>query len=170
MRIFKRHTSIWEDALLGALAGGVATTIMGPAMARLQSMERPKAKEIEKKVGPSEHPPAQVAGKVAAFAGIPLSKAQREKGGTLVHYGYGMFWGAVFGVLHPRVKIPGILHGLVFGTALALLSEAVILPAFKLAPPPQRYPVDTHLAGWAAHLLYGASAERSFSLMKRALA
>ena len=168
-RMFGKRRSIIKDALMGAMAGGVATAVMGPAMRRLQKLERPSAKALEKSVGPAEPAVEKVARKVAEPLGIGLDSEERKNAGEAVHWTYGIFWGAVFGVLHDRVPIPPLLHGLLFGAALGVLSETAVLPALKLAAPANAYPVDTHLAGLASHLIYGATAERSYTLFKRVL-
>ena len=165
----KRRSSILTDALLGAAAGGIASAVMVPVMRTLHNMERPEAKTHEEMIKPSEMPSEKVARKLAEPFNIQLGDAGRKTGATLVHFAYGMSWGAVFGILAERVPIPHVLHGLLFGAVLTGLSAQVILPAFKLSPPASRYKIDTNLAALGSHLVYGATAERSLTLLRHAL-
>lgn len=171
MRLRKqKKSSIVKDAVRGAVAGAVATAAMGPAYSRLHALERDSAKAREKEVSPDLTSTQLLATKLAKAFGVTLSEKQRGVGAQVVHWSYGIGWGALFGVLHERVPVPRWLHGLIFGTLVGVIGQAALLPAFKLAPPPQKYPVDTSLVGWGAHLVYGAAAEGTLVALRRALA
>lgn len=166
----KKKSSIFEDAVMGAIAGAFATAVMTPAYSRLHKLARESAKKKEKEVGPEQTSTEKLADKIAKAFGRELSDKQRSKAAQVVHWSYGIGWGALFGVLHDRVPIPRWVHGLVFGTVVGVVGQAALLPAFKLAPPPHKYLVDTSLVGLGAHLVYGAAAEGALVGLQRARA
>jgi hypothetical protein len=55
-----------------------------------------------------------------------------------------------------------------FATGVWLVSDNLILPAFRLAAWPQAYPLRTHAYAWAAHLVYGAAVFASYQALTRA--
>ncbi|HWO11597.1 MAG TPA: DUF1440 domain-containing protein [Polyangiaceae bacterium] len=97
----------------------------------------------------------------------PLANADRAAG--MVHLAFGSAWGGAYGLvagtLPPRARLKA---GLAFGAAVWLLSDDVLLPAFKLAAWPQHYPVKTHLYALAAHAVYGAAVATAFEGLHRA--
>jgi hypothetical protein len=87
----------------------------------------------------------------------PLDERGKARAGELVHYGFGAAWGGLYGLVrasYPRAWSPPGVAG--FSLAVWMLGDNLMLPAFKLAAPPQRYPIDTHAYAIAAHLAYGA--------------
>ena len=58
--------------------------------------------------------------------------------------------------------------GLTFGAAVWLLSDDILLPAFRLAAWPHHYPVKNHLYAIAAHAVYGAAVAATFEGLRRA--
>jgi hypothetical protein len=89
----------------------------------------------------------------------------KAAGGQIVHYAFGSAWGAAYGLTAPSVRplrtLPG---GLAFGALVWLISDAVIVPGFRLAGWPQRYPVKNHAYALAAHLVYGAAVAATYAL------
>ncbi len=94
----------------------------------------------------------------------------KEYGGKLVHYAFGSGWGAVYGLLRgslPRRSGP-ILTGAfasMFASIVWLVSDNVILPAFKLAAWPQKYPARVHAYAWSAHIAYGVGVWGTFEAL-----
>lgn len=87
----------------------------------------------------------------------PLEERQRARIGTAVHYGFGAAWGGLYGLLrasYPRLWRPSGVAAFSLGVWAG--SDNLLLPAFKLAAWPHRYPVRSHAYAVAAHLVYGA--------------
>lgn len=87
----------------------------------------------------------------------PLSEQAKERGGELVHYGFGAAWGGLYGLLrasYPSLRRPTGLVG--FSAAVWMLGDNLMLPLFHVAGWPHRYPPRTHAYALAAHLAYGA--------------
>jgi hypothetical protein len=87
----------------------------------------------------------------------PLDERGKARAAEAVHYGFGAAWGGLYGLVrasYPRAWSPSGVAG--FSLAVWMLGDNLMLPAFRLAAPPQRYPIDTHAYAIAAHLAYGA--------------
>lgn len=73
--------------------------------------------------------------------------------GNLVHFGTGAAFGALLGLAAPRhLKLR---HGLLYGAAVWMLNDNILLPLLRVADWPTRYPLGSHLSALAAHLVYG---------------
>ncbi len=87
----------------------------------------------------------------------PLDGRAKERAGRAVQYGFGAAWGGLYGLLrasYPRLWSARGVAG--FALGVWMLSDNVILPGFRLAAWPQRYPLRAHGYAAAAHLVYGA--------------
>lgn len=92
----------------------------------------------------------------------------KRRAGKLVHYGYGGMWGALYGLgmaSYPSMATFPI--ALSYGAAVWMVSDNFIVPMFRLAAWPQRYPVRTHAYAIAAHLAYAAGTWAAFSLARK---
>ncbi len=97
--------------------------------------------------------PEKVARRGAELLGIELDREQVAAWGNRVHWWHGIQLGVPFQVLH---RHPSVKHGLVYGAALWLLSDELMLWALRVAKAPTSYPVKVHLDALAAHCVYGA--------------
>lgn len=102
----------------------------------------------------------------------PLLNRYKEKAGGLVHYTYGGLWGGAYGLV--RETFPALakpLGVIGFSSGVWMLSDNLLLPAFRLAAWPQRYPMRNHIYAWVAHLAYGAGVWLGYEVLRpRALA
>lgn len=105
---------------------------------------------------------AKVAGAIAEVGGKNLSRDQKKKGGTIVHYAFGTLMGAIYGVASElgsrRIRRSTVTYGLGFGAALFAGADEVAIPALKLSEVPSRVPASQHIYGFASHLIYGTTA------------
>lgn len=86
-----------------------------------------------------------------------------------VHLAFGSAWGGLYGlVAGSALGAEGLKGGLAFGGAVWLMSDNLLLPAFRLSAWPQHYPVKTHLYAIAAHAIYGAVVASTFAALGRA--
>jgi len=100
----------------------------------------------------------------AATGGQHLSLEGKQKGGPIVHYGFGALMGALYGGLAEYSSAVRAGVGLGFGTALFGAADLVAVPALHLSPPLRESPVKSLATPFAAHLVYGATTE----LLRRA--
>jgi hypothetical protein len=86
-----------------------------------------------------------------------------------VHLGFGSAWGALYGLAAGTLPRLGTLKsGLGFGMVVWLVSDDLLLPAFRLSAWPHHYPVKGHLYAIAAHAVYGAIVASTFAALGRA--
>lgn len=85
---------------------------------------------------------------------------------NLVHWGYGMAWGALFGLVEGSLAKPKVRHGIAFGTVV-WLTGYVVLPLAGLYRPLWTYDAPTLGWDWAAHLAYGLGAATTLVILDR---
>jgi hypothetical protein len=106
-----------------------------------------------------EHPPDKIAGAALEAVGIhePDEEAQ-DAVASVLHLGFGMGCGALFGLLHCRMpfRVHGGLHGMLFATIIWAASYQGWIPALGIMPPASKDRPDRPRVMFVAHLLYGA--------------
>jgi hypothetical protein len=98
----------------------------------------------------------------------PLDEAAKRRGGEIVHWGFGAAWGGLYGLLrasYPSLRGIGGLGG--FSLAVWLVGDELLLPLFRVAAWPHKYPLRLHAYAAAAHLAYGAGMGMTFALAER---
>jgi uncharacterized membrane protein YagU involved in acid resistance len=100
---------------------------------------------------------------------VQLEGDRKEKAGEVVHWSYGITWGALYGALHGLLPQTGRHFGLGFGLGLFLFGDVLLLPTLRLLPPAHKLPLPKNLSAIAAHLAYGSAAEGTYRLFRRAL-
>jgi len=148
-----------KDAIFGAIGGLAGTFVIGKVMGAAAKLQPKEDLEIEKRLIP-EQPTEKLAGQIAADGlGIPIDDETKTTMGEVIRWGYGIGWGAMYGVL--RNQYPGVAKfaGLPFGVGLSLLGWTALLPLFNLSPPPHKLPVSTHVNGLVSHYAYAATVE-----------
>lgn len=95
-----------------------------------------------------------------------MSESERRAWAELVHWWYGAAWGCVYGVVQASLRLPGLIHGLLFGTPVWVAGPRFLLPAMKLTPPPEGETVRQTLMGWGFHALYGIVTATTFALLE----
>jgi len=150
---------------VGALAQSVffASTkklAPGPSAAAFEPAEPEQAFEM-----PTQTLARRVKEQLARRA--PLE--HREAAGQVVHLAFGSAWGGAYGLVAGTLPGAATLRGgLGFGLLVWLVSDDVLLPAFRLSAWPQHYPVKNHLYAVAAHAVYGAALAGTFTALRRA--
>src|SRR5690606_12854211 len=165
-----RPRSWITDAAMGAAGGLLASWIMEKVMARAADIGSERTRRRERLAQEVDGQPAthKAADLLVRPIGVELSDQGRARLGRTIHFVYGSAWGAVLGALAPRVKLPPLAWGAAFGAGLWLLSDEVLVPLFRLSRPPWRYPASFHGKMLAAHLVYGAAADGTWRLLRRA--
>lgn len=133
----------------GALGGALGTVTMSAVML------------LAGKAGlMGEHPPDLIAGKLLDATGVDArSEAAQDALASVAHLGFGVGSGAVFAVLHRRLRlpIPAELHGVVFGTLVWAVSYRGWVPALGIMPPAEEDQPGRPAAMVLAHWVYGAT-------------
>ena len=150
--------SLIADIIDGAIAGAVATWVMGKATTVLYERENDAARQREDSARGGKTAYGIAAEKGAALVGKELSDEERKRYGEAIHWALGMGAGALYGALRPRSKVASTAGGLLFGAAFFLLMDEGANTALGLTPPPNAFPWQAHARGLAGHLVYGGVA------------
>ena len=143
------------DIAVGLLAGLVATKAYGLAQEALARPMPEDVKEHEERLRPE--PTSRVAAwKAAEALGYRLDGRRLELATTTVHYGLGLSWGPVYGLLRRHGRMRPLAAGLATGAAMSLVVDETLVPALGLSPPNRAFPAVTYVRGFLNHLAYGA--------------
>lgn len=144
--------------IAGSLAGLAATHLMDGVGTILYThwMDN-QARDRERTIEPKF--PLTVLGEriASAFNAQPVEQ-NGEHIGSIMHWGIGLFCGALYGLLEPAFGEQQSPFGKPIATALAMLSvDEFGFSAAGLCPPPLAFPYQTHVRALIAHLIYGVS-------------
>lgn len=146
-----------SDAALAVAAGYGASQAMSKATNAMyeHTSDEAKKKESEASYGVAYTVAAKKTGKLA---GIELSQDAASKAGSGLHYGLAIGWVPVYMLLRRHRGMTPFGAGAATGLSLALVVDEIANPLLGFTPPPQKYPLVTHLRGFAGHLVYGLAA------------
>lgn len=109
--------------------------------------------------------PAQVGQRLyEVFTREQLRPGQIALVNNIVHWGYGLSWAALYGIVAGSSRERRAAGGVVFG-ALVWLSGYAVLPLAKIYKPMWAYDRETLSKDLSAHLVYGATAGAVFRLL-----
>lgn len=151
------------DVIDGAIAGAVATWLMGQVTTALYERENKAAREREDAARGGKTAYGVAVERAAAVVGTDLSDDERKKLGNNLHWALGIGAGAVYGALRPRISAASLGGGLVFGAAFWLLIDEGANTALRLTPGPAAFPWQAHMRGLAGHLAFGAAANATLA-------
>lgn len=160
--------NVLRDALDGALAGLLATWLMGKATTVLYDRENPSARAREDAARAGKTSYGVAAEKLARAVGASLSDEQRQAYGKAIHWALGMAAGAAYGMLRPRVPNRMLARGLAFGTLFWLLADEGATVALGLTPGPRAFPWQTHARGLVGHAVFGTVADTTLDVLQGA--
>ena len=144
------------DVAIGCVAGLVATKVYGLVQEALYRPMPRHVKRREERVRPG--PSSQVAaGKIAEGLGYSLDDQKRELAGCAVHYGLGIAWGPIYGLLRRQGGMQPLGAGVLTGATLSLIVDEGLAPALGFSAPNSDYPALSHVRGFLNHLAYGVA-------------
>jgi hypothetical protein len=144
---------VTDTALVG-VAGYGAAKVMGKATTFMYEQQTDEAKQQEEEA--SYGVAYDVAAKkTAALAGKELSEEQASKAGMAIHYALALGWVPVYMVARRRFGMTPFGAGMAAGLSMEVLVDEIGNPLLGFTPPPQKYPLVSHLRGLAGHLVYG---------------
>ncbi|MDQ3138435.1 MAG: DUF1440 domain-containing protein [Gemmatimonadota bacterium] len=164
MRHRRRHT-IGADLIKGAIAGAVATWVMGKVTDTMYERENRKARQQEDEARGGKSAYGVAAEKAARALGSPLRGKQGEQLGAGLHWALGIGAGAAYAVARRRFESVGRAAGFGFGTAFWALVDEGVVPALGLTPGPRAFPWQTHARGLAGHLTFGTVTDGTLRLL-----
>lgn len=153
---------LWKGALAGLAAGLVASLVMDGFQRALSALS-PSDNE-------GEPATEKAADRVALeTTGLPVPQADKPLAGQAVHYALGAALGVGYGVTAEALPVATAGGGTAFGLAAAIVLDEVAVPAMGLGDAPWQTPASTHAYTIASHLVFGAAAEATRRLVRRAL-
>jgi len=158
--------AVVRGALAGA-AGTVALDAVNYIEYRAQGGEdRPLAWEFSARLDSWDDAPApaQIGRRVVeGVFRIELPPSRARLVNNVMHWMYGVAWGAQYGVVAASTRRRR-LQGPLFGT-MVWLSGYVVLPLAKLYQPIWEYDGQTLAKDWAGHLAYGTTTATVFRVL-----
>ena len=160
-----RESSVRQDIIKGAIAGAVATWVMGKVTTAMYEREDRWVRRAEDDVRGSKTSYGAAADKAARLAGTSLGPEQREQLGSAIHWALGIGAGAAYAVLRRRFHSIGRTAGLGFGTVFWAVLDEGLVPALGLTPGPRAFPWQTHARGLAGHVTFGTVTDGTLRLL-----
>jgi hypothetical protein len=150
--------------LVGAAAGYLAGKVMDQATTWFYGRQSEASKRREQELLP-EGTPLASARKLAGLIGAEPNDRQAGAIAQALHQSLGQGYGVAAAALTRR-GVPPLAAGLGTGMAGFLLVDELANSLF-FTPPPQAYPVESHLRGVVGHLTLGAAMAILLAAAKR---
>jgi hypothetical protein len=81
---------------------------------------------------------------------------------NVLHWAYGLGWGALYGLVAGSVRPPRIRSGLVLG-GVVYVGDYTVLPLAKVYRPMWEYDLPTLARDFSAHLVYGVATALAYA-------
>ena len=153
MRKRRRKRSLAREMAKGAVAGAVATAAMDIATRLLREHEAPSTRQKERRAG----------------GGMAVETSARPKPARVLHWALGIGAGAVYAALRPRFGGFDLGRGLGFGTGFWLVVDEAVTPLLGQSGGPGAFPWQTHVRGFAGHLIFGAITDSTLDALDRVI-
>ena len=140
--------------VVGATAGLVAGQVMDKATTWYYGRQSDASRQREQELVP-EGAPLAAARKLAGLVGAEPTDDQASTIALAMHRGLGQGYGVAAAALTQR-GVPPLAAGVAAGMAGFLVVDELANSLF-FTPPPQAYPVESHLRGVVGHLTFGAT-------------
>jgi uncharacterized membrane protein YagU involved in acid resistance len=165
----------WQGLVAGAVGGFVASWAMERCQARLSQAAGDGLDAAQRRSGrparwsartqdqasrqprPATIQTAELA--AVATAGRRLSPSEQDVAGPLMHYGFGIAVGAVYGALAETRPELTRFGGVPFGLGVWASADEVTVPALGLSAAPWDRPLRAHSYSMLSHAVYGLTTE-----------
>jgi hypothetical protein len=162
----RRHT-VGEDLVKGAIAGAVATFVMGRITSLMYQRENRRARRQEDAARGGRTAAGAAAEQGAELVGHHLTPEEREQAGSAVHWALGIGAGAAYAVARRRLAFLGSTVGAAFGTGFWAFVDEGVVPALGLTPGPLAFPWQAHARGLVGHLTFGTVTDGTLRVLDR---
>lgn len=143
-----------RDALVGTAAGLAATEVMDRVSTWIYERTDPEDIRREDALEPLS-PPMALVKQLESRWDLSLTKPQEQQLGSVVHYATGLTPAVLYAWTARRSPLGWLAGGLVFGTLFWALMDEGVGPAMGLVGDNRKYPLEAHLRGLAAHVVFG---------------
>ena len=159
-----------RDLSGGLVACWAMNQFQGALSSAIEAVSPPKSRPQKQSKDNGEDGTMKTAEALSeTFLGRKLTKKEKEKAGTAVHYAFGTLLGGVYGVVAEFSPNAKSVAGLPFGSALVIGADEIALPALKLSRKPDEYPASRRLYGLTSHLVWASTTELVRRLTSSAL-
>jgi hypothetical protein len=149
---------------VGAAAGVAAGQVMDRATTWFYERQSDASRRRENELLPEGAPMAS-ARKLAGLIGAEPTDDQTGQLAAAMHRSLGQLYGVAAAALTRR-GVPPVAAGVATGVGGFLLVDELANGLF-FTPPPQAYPVESHLRGLVGHLTFGAATGILLSVARR---
>ena len=149
---------------VGAAAGVAAGQVMDWATTWFYERQSDASRQRENELLPEGAPMAS-ARKLAGLIGAEPTDDQTGQLAAAMHRSLGQLYGVAAATLTRR-GVPPVAAGVATGVGGFLLVDELANSLF-FTPPPQAYPVESHLRGLVGHLTFGAATGFLLSVARR---
>lgn len=153
------QSAIAVDVIKGAVAGAVATWLMGQVTTWIYEREDAESKGREDRARGGATAYERAAEKTAALTNVALSNDARSQAGAALHWSVGIGAGVAYAMLRRRWPAVAAAKGLPFGATFFLLVDELMNPLLGFTPGPAAFPWQAHARGFAGHLAFGSASE-----------
>ena len=157
-----------KGALRVLFVGAAAGYLAGQAMDRVTTWfygRQSEASKLREQELLPDGAPLAAARKLAGLVGVEPTDEQAGQLALGMHQSLGQLYGVVAAALTRR-GVPPLKAGVASGVAgFALVDE--LANSLFFTPPPQAYPVESHLRGVVGHLTFGAVAGLLLAVARR---
>lgn len=108
----------------------------------------------------------RAAEEIADLHRTALSERQRQAGGKALQWAMGIGAGVTYAALRESLPGEGVRRGLLYGALFSLVVDEALTPMLGLAPGPAAFPWQTHVRGFAGHLVFGGVAELTMQALQ----
>lgn len=163
-----KASTVARDWAIALAAGYVATKVTDRAQRALwkATPEYEKAREPEMEHGSSARSAAHL---LCTWCRIEPTERRVSLVKDCVHYGLGMAWGSVYGILRRRNHVRPVPAAFITGISLSLVIDEALNPVLGITPPAKAYPASSHIRGLLTHVIYGVAVAAAAEAMHRAL-
>ena len=163
----RSRSGVGRDLMKGAVAGAVATWVMGKVTTYMYEHEDRVARQEEDEARGGRTAYEVAAEKAAAVTGTTLHTRRRQELGSAIHWALGIGAGATYAVLRRRVQVLGGTAGTAFGAAFWAFLDEGLVPALGFTPGPTAFPWQAHARGFVGHLTFGTVTDGTLRLLDR---
>ena len=149
---------------VGAGAGYLAGQVMDKATTWFYDRQSDASKQREQELLP-EGAPLAAARRLAGLIGAEPTDDQASTIAKAMHQSLGQGYGVAAAALTQR-GVPPLAAGIAAGMGGFLVMDELANSLF-FTPPPQAYPVESHLRGVVGHLTFGATTGALLALARR---
>jgi hypothetical protein len=153
-----------QDPGQAALKGALAAVAGGMAMKAVWEAGQRALPEAERLPSPTRG----AVDALAARRSVELSDAQRTAAAAALYTGSMAVWGAVYGVVHSRLRPPALLHGLLLGGLVyaANFPRFGALPRAGIVQPPGEQSARQAAVPLGAHAAFGLATAAAFEALR----